>query len=66
MKLRLKLTAFLFSIFFISITVTGQELQDELRLWFKQPASGWNEALPVGKGRLGAMVFGESNRNACS
>ncbi|MBS3771977.1 MAG: glycoside hydrolase family 95 protein, partial [Bacteroidales bacterium] len=58
MKLRLKLTAFLFSIFFISITVTGQELQDELRLWFKQPASGWNEALPIGNGRLGAMVFG--------
>ncbi|MQY79912.1 MAG: glycoside hydrolase family 95 protein [Bacteroidetes bacterium] len=29
-----------------------------LKLWFKQPASNWNEALPVGNGRLGAMVFG--------
>ncbi len=28
------------------------------RLWYKQPASCWNEALPVGNGRLGAMVFG--------
>jgi len=27
-------------------------------LWYRQPASEWNEALPVGNGRLGAMVFG--------
>lgn len=32
-----------------------------LKLWFKQPASNWNEALPVGNGRLGAMVFGGTN-----
>jgi len=31
---------------------------EELKLWFRQPASDWNEALPVGNGRLGAMVFG--------
>ncbi|WP_224995742.1 glycoside hydrolase N-terminal domain-containing protein [Cesiribacter sp. SM1] len=30
----------------------------ELSLWYNQPASEWNEALPVGNGRLGAMVFG--------
>jgi alpha-L-fucosidase 2 len=27
-------------------------------LWYRTPASSWNEALPVGNGRLGAMVFG--------
>ena len=27
-------------------------------LWYKQPAVTWNEALPLGNGRLGAMVFG--------
>ena len=27
-------------------------------LWYRAPASTWNEALPVGNGRLGAMVFG--------
>jgi alpha-L-fucosidase 2 len=27
-------------------------------LWFEKPAKTWNEALPVGNGRLGAMVFG--------
>ena len=29
-------------------------------LWYRQPAQNWNEALPVGNGRLGAMVFGGS------
>lgn len=28
------------------------------RLWYEQPAAKWVEALPVGSGRLGAMVFG--------
>lgn len=27
-------------------------------LWYRQPASEWTGALPVGNGRLGAMVFG--------
>ena len=30
----------------------------DLRLWYRQPASNWNEALPIGNGRLAAMVFG--------
>jgi alpha-L-fucosidase 2 len=29
-----------------------------LKLWYKQPAKQWVEALPVGNGRLGAMVYG--------
>ncbi len=29
-----------------------------LTLWYNQPARQWEEALPVGNGRLGAMVFG--------
>ncbi len=29
-----------------------------LVLWYQQPATNWNEALPVGNGRLGAMIFG--------
>jgi len=28
------------------------------KLWYEQPAKIWDEALPVGNGRLGAMVFG--------
>jgi len=29
-----------------------------LSLWYAQPARHWTEALPIGNGRLGAMVFG--------
>ncbi len=29
-----------------------------LKLWYRQPAANWNEALPVGNGRIGSMVFG--------
>ena len=28
------------------------------RLWYRRPAATWNEALPIGNGQLGAMVFG--------
>ncbi|GAL79472.1 putative large secreted protein [Algibacter lectus] len=28
------------------------------KLWYNAPAADWNEALPLGNGRLGAMVFG--------
>jgi alpha-L-fucosidase 2 len=30
----------------------------ELSLWYRQPAAEWVQALPVGNGRIGAMVFG--------
>ena len=32
--------------------------EGRLSLWYRQPAHKWVEALPVGNGRLGAMVFG--------
>jgi Glycosyl hydrolase family 65, N-terminal domain len=31
------------------------------KLWYRQPANSWDEALPVGNGRLGAMVYGRTN-----
>ena len=31
---------------------------DGLKLWYTSPASQWVDALPIGNGRLGAMVFG--------
>ncbi|MBB1286501.1 glycoside hydrolase N-terminal domain-containing protein [Flavisolibacter sp. BT320] len=30
----------------------------DLRLWYKEPAAKWTDALPIGNGRLGAMIFG--------
>ncbi len=34
----------------------------ENRLWYRQPAARWEEALPIGNGRLGAMVFGRTGQ----
>ncbi|HET7534968.1 MAG TPA: glycoside hydrolase N-terminal domain-containing protein, partial [Candidatus Didemnitutus sp.] len=34
---------------------------DAPTLWYEHPATQWVEALPVGNGRLGAMVFGGIN-----
>ena len=28
------------------------------QLWYRRPARAWEEALPIGNGRIGAMVFG--------
>ncbi len=30
-------------------------------LWYNEPAEKWTEALPVGNGRLGAMIFGKTD-----
>ncbi|NOT90219.1 MAG: glycoside hydrolase family 95 protein [Ferruginibacter sp.] len=32
-------------------------IAQDLKLWYKQPAVKWTEALPVGNGRIGAMLF---------
>lgn len=32
-----------------------------MKLWYNKPATKWCEALPVGNGRLGGMVFGDPN-----
>jgi alpha-L-fucosidase 2 len=45
-------------------TYTGDSLgearppAEPLSLWYRRPATNWVSALPVGNGRLGAMVFG--------
>ena len=40
--------------------MTGQAAppQEPLSLWYRRPAAEWTEALPIGNGRLGAMIFG--------
>jgi alpha-L-fucosidase 2 len=43
--------------------LTGKALppSQPLSLWYREPAHEWVEALPIGNGRLGAMVFGGVN-----
>jgi len=36
----------------------GQGTKPDMKIWFNKPAATWNEALPVGNGSLGAMIFG--------
>lgn len=38
----------------------------DLTLWYRSPAAQWVDALPVGNGRLGAMVFGGGEDGACN
>jgi alpha-L-fucosidase 2 len=38
--------------------IIGQPGQSDQRLWYTQPASKWLEALPIGNGSLGGMIFG--------
>jgi len=40
------------------INISAQE-NSLLKLWYTKPAKLWVEALPVGNGRLGAMVYGD-------
>ncbi|MEP6746773.1 MAG: glycoside hydrolase N-terminal domain-containing protein [Bacteroidota bacterium] len=40
--------------FFLMNIVSSQSL----KLWYNKPAVKWTEALPVGNGRIGAMIFG--------
>lgn len=36
--------------------------EQKMTLWYDEPAQRWVEALPLGNGRLGAMVFGTTAR----
>ncbi len=46
-------------VLFAFITATGNSQSDnDLKLWYEHAASSWEEALPIGNGRLGAMIFG--------
>ena len=42
----------------VTISATATSRKNEFLLWYDQPAHVWTEALPLGNGRLGAMVFG--------
>lgn len=36
----------------------GGPAKKDWKLWYEQPAAVWEEALPIGNGRIGGMVFG--------
>lgn len=49
---------FTFFLLIINSVALGQAEGNPMKLWYNQPATIWEEALPIGNGRLGAMLFG--------
>ena len=50
----------LFITILLSLLLQSQDA-DKFLLKYNQPANNWYEALPIGNGRLGAMVLGGFN-----
>jgi alpha-L-fucosidase 2 len=50
---------FFIMLFFFDVAFSIAQ-QKEYILWYNKPSKDWNEALPVGNGRLGAMIFGRA------
>jgi alpha-L-fucosidase 2 len=57
----MKKTFLLIALLIMILTSCKQEKNKpaDTELWYRQPAKIWTEALPVGNGRLGGMVFGK-------
>ncbi|NSW94063.1 MAG: glycoside hydrolase family 95 protein, partial [Bacteroidales bacterium] len=58
----MRLNIFIVVLLFIGLnlqTLYCQKNQlSDMKIWFTRPADTWNDAFPVGNGRLGAMIFG--------
>ena len=52
-------SVFLGILFLISPFESWSQEDSQLKLWYDEPAEKWVEALPIGNGRLGAMVYGD-------
>ena len=52
------LLLFVLTLFSCNHTEPEKSLDPSLMLWYDKPAANWTEALPIGNGRLGAMVYG--------
>ncbi|MFI4910093.1 MAG: glycosyl hydrolase family 95 catalytic domain-containing protein [Sedimentisphaeraceae bacterium JB056] len=42
------------------VTCANNKMVNEMKLWYEEPAQEWVQALPLGNGRLAAMVFGRT------
>lgn len=51
-----------FCLILSSVMLHAKEKEQLVQLWYNRPASVWEEALPLGNGTMGAMVFGGINR----
>ena len=56
-------TKFSLAILFITASIFTSNAGNNDMLWYQAPASEWMEALPLGNGRIGAMVYGGINHD---
>jgi alpha-L-fucosidase 2 len=60
--MRIKILPLIFLTFCLALPgisqPSSQTQPSGMKIWFNHPAADWNEALPIGNGRLGAMIFG--------
>jgi len=56
--MKIKIGVIFFSLYFFLPTLYSSQNLSDVKLWYNQPATVWEEALPLGNGRIGAMVFG--------
>ena len=69
-RIRAAIPRMMLSLCFLAFSVQSVPLHADslnappgaLKLWYTQPATEWTEALPIGNGRLGAMVYGGIER----
>ncbi|MEP4531666.1 MAG: glycoside hydrolase N-terminal domain-containing protein [Cyclobacteriaceae bacterium] len=52
----------LLSILVFAQACAEKEQKKEYKLWYDEPAKEWTEALPLGNGRIGAMVYGGASQ----
>ncbi len=45
----------------ISENIDSKKFDPSTLLWYDQPAARWEDGVAVGNGRLGAMIFGNTN-----
>lgn len=55
---RYVLTLFLLALLSCDHSITNKDLNPSTMLWYDEPAETWTQALPLGNGRIGAMVYG--------
>lgn len=60
MKKKTTLFSFVLMLFYMTLISSCRPIEEEnnWKLWYDTPAQKWVEALPIGNGRIGAMVFG--------
>jgi len=56
---KIKFTFLISLNFLLSLPFVQAQQGGKLKMWYDKPATVWNEALPIGNGRIAAMVFGD-------